>query len=60
MVYLGFSLHFVALFIGGLGSAFEAEGASTIIGLGWVAVLLSIVGIVGSVAVRGKGMVGGF
>lgn len=55
----GILFAFVALFIGGLGSAFEAEGASTIIGLGWVAVLLSIVGIIGSVAVRGKGIVGG-
>ena len=26
---------FIALLIGGMGAAFEAEGANTIIGLGW-------------------------
>ncbi len=37
------------LFIGGCGSALEAEGASTIIGLGWVGLILSFVLIVFSV-----------
>lgn len=50
---------FIALFIGGLGSALEADGANTVIGLGWGAVGLSILGIVGSVMVRGKAKVGG-
>ncbi|PEI98387.1 DUF4064 domain-containing protein [Bacillus toyonensis] len=50
---------FVALLIGGMGAAFEADGANTIIGLGWGAVGLSILGIVGSVMVRGKAKVGG-
>ncbi|GAB6466590.1 DUF4064 domain-containing protein [Bacillus paranthracis] len=50
---------FVALLIGGMGAAFEAEGANTIIGLGWGAVGLSILGIVGSVMVRGKAKAGG-
>ncbi|MBG9721770.1 hypothetical protein BK735_21540 [Bacillus mycoides] len=50
---------FIALLIGGMGAAFEAEGANTIIGLGWGAVGLSILGIVGSVMVRGKAKVGG-
>jgi len=36
-----------ALFIGGLGSALNANGASTVVGLGWVALLLSILGILG-------------
>ena len=40
---------FIALFIGGLGSALDADGANTLIGLGWGSVLLSIVGICGSV-----------
>ncbi|WP_346817212.1 DUF4064 domain-containing protein [Bacillus paramobilis] len=50
---------FIALLIGGMGAAFEAEGANTIIGLGWGAVGLSILGIVGSVMVRNKAKVGG-
>ncbi|WP_142319119.1 DUF4064 domain-containing protein, partial [Bacillus cereus] len=50
---------FIALFIGGLGSALEADGANTVIGLGWGAVALSVLGIVGSVMVRSKAKVGG-
>lgn len=50
---------FIALLIGGMGAAFEAEGANTIIGLGWGAVGLSILGIVGSVMVRSKAKAGG-
>ena len=50
---------FVALLIGGMGAAFEADGANTVIGLGWGAVALSILGIVGSVMVRSKEKVGG-
>ncbi|HFK1548840.1 DUF4064 domain-containing protein [Bacillus albus] len=50
---------FIALFIGGVASAMEAEGASNVIGLGWVAVALSILGIVGSVMVKSKAKVGG-
>lgn len=50
---------FIALFIGGLGSALEADGASTVIGLGWGAVGLSVLGIVGSVMVKSKAKVGG-
>ncbi|MGP2423686.1 DUF4064 domain-containing protein [Bacillus sp. FH] len=50
---------FIALFIGGLGSALEADGANTVIGLGWGAVGLSVLGIVGSVMVRSKAKVGG-
>ncbi|PHE53920.1 hypothetical protein COF68_33725, partial [Bacillus toyonensis] len=50
---------FVALLIGGMGAAVEADGANTIIGLGWGAVALSVLGIVGSVMVRSKAKVGG-
>ena len=45
---------FFALFVGGLGEVFEAEGAETISGLGWVAILFSVVGIVASVIVKNK------
>lgn len=50
---------FIALFIGRVASAMEAEGASNVIGLGWAAVVLSILGIVGSVMVKSKAKVGG-
>ncbi|PGC80113.1 DUF4064 domain-containing protein [Bacillus toyonensis] len=50
---------FIALMIGGMGAAFEAEGANTVIGLGWGAVGLSNLGIVGSVMVKSKAKVGG-
>ncbi|HDR6309459.1 TPA: DUF4064 domain-containing protein [Bacillus cereus] len=50
---------FIALFIGGVASAMEAEGAGSVIGLGWAAVALSVVGIVGSVMVKSKAKVGG-
>lgn len=42
----------VTLFIGGLGSAFEAEGAKTVVGLGWGGVFFSFLAIVfGAVAI---------
>ncbi|HFR4156240.1 DUF4064 domain-containing protein [Bacillus cereus] len=56
---VGIICAFVALLIGGMGAAFEADGANTVIGLGWGAVALSILGIVGSVMVRSKAKVGG-
>lgn len=34
------------LMVGGMGSAFEAEGASTVVGLGWGGVLFSFLCIV--------------
>lgn len=45
--------------IGGMGAAFEAEGADSIIGLGWGAVALSILGIVGCVVVKKNAKAGG-
>lgn len=48
---------FIALMIGGMGAAFE--GADSIIGLGWGAVALSILGIVGCVVVKKNAKVGG-
>lgn len=42
----GFIAAIVTLFVGGMGSAFEAEGAKTIVGLGWGGVLFSFLAIV--------------
>lgn len=40
------------LFLGGIGSAFEAEGAATVVGLGWGGVLFSFTTIIlGAVAI---------
>ncbi|MCW9130858.1 DUF4064 domain-containing protein [Bacillus paramycoides] len=50
---------FIALFIGGLGSVLDAHGANTLIGLGWGSVLLSILGICGSVVVKSRAKLGG-
>jgi hypothetical protein len=49
----------IALIIGGLDASFNSSGQSDIIGLGWAAVILSIIGIVGSVVVKGKAKLGG-
>jgi uncharacterized protein YecT (DUF1311 family) len=53
----GFIAAIVTLFLGGIGSAFEAEGANTVIGLGWGGVLFSFLSIVfGAIAIaRPKG-----
>lgn len=43
------------LFIGGMGSAFEADGASTVVGLGWGGVVFSFLVIIfGAVAMSAK------
>ena len=48
------------LFVGGAGAAFEAEGADTIIGLGWGGVLFSFLTIVfGAIAMGAKGRMPG-
>ncbi len=48
----GFIAAIVTLFLGGMGSAFEAEGAKTIVGLGWGGVLFSFLAIVfGAIAI---------
>ncbi len=50
----------ITLFVGGIGSAFEAEGAKTVVGLGWGGVLFSFLVIVfGAAAIarpRGAGI----
>lgn len=48
------------LIIGGLGSAFEAEGASTIVGLGWGGVIFSFLTIIlGAVCIGSKSKIPG-
>ena len=48
------------LFIGGIGSAFEAEGADTVVGLGWLGLLSAFATIIlGAVAMGAKGKVPG-
>ncbi|MFD0772689.1 hypothetical protein ACFQZ2_01990 [Streptomonospora algeriensis] len=42
-----------AMFLGGLGAAFAAEGAGEIVGLGFAAVFIGVVGIVGGALARG-------
>ena len=55
----GFLGAIIALFIGGVDAAISNSGESTIIGLGWAAIFLSILGIVGSALVKGKPKLGG-
>ena len=55
----GFIGSFIALAVGGIGGAFGASGASTISGLGWLALLFSILAIVGSVVVKHRPKLGG-
>jgi len=49
----------LAMTIGGLGTAFSAQGANTVGTLGIGAVLLSVLGIVGSILVKNKPKIGG-
>jgi len=50
----------ITLVVGGLGSAFEAEGASTVVGLGWGGVVFSFVTIIlGAIAMNAKSRVPG-
>ena len=49
----------IAMTVGGLASAFSADGASTVTNLGVGAILLSVLGIVGAVVVGSKGKLGG-
>lgn len=49
----------IALVVGGIGSAVGAEGGSTVVGLGWLAILCAIVGIVGAALVNSKTQIAG-
>lgn len=45
----------VTLFVGGIGGALEAEGADTVIGLGWLGLFLSfLVIILGAATINAK------
>ncbi len=50
----GFFGALFAIGIGGLGGAFGASGASDIVGLGFAAIIFSIIGIIGAVTVKSK------
>ena len=48
------------LFVGGVGGAFNVEGAGAVIGLGWGGVLFSFLTIIfGAIAIRAEGKVPG-
>lgn len=48
------------LFVGGLGGAFDAEGANTVVGLGWGGLFFSFLAIVlGAITLGAKGRVPG-
>lgn len=37
----------LAMMVGGIGSAFEAEGSGSVVGLGFAAIMLGVLGIIG-------------
>lgn len=49
----------IAMMIGGIGSALGGEGAKTVTSLGWVALLISIVAIVGGALAIAKPKIAG-
>ncbi|AKO91962.1 hypothetical protein BEH_07535 [Priestia filamentosa] len=55
----GILFAFAALFMGVIDSALNASGTSSLTGLGWGAVIMSIIGIIGSVIVKSKAKLGG-
>ena len=50
----------LALGVGGLGSAFDASGASEVVGLGWSAFLFAILAIVGAALAIAKPKISGW
>jgi hypothetical protein len=57
---IGFFGAILALMFGGIGSAFGADGASSISNLGWSAIIFSILGIVGAAIVNSKTKLSGW
>lgn len=57
---IGFLAGSVAIIVGSLGSAFAAKGASDIIGLGFGAIIFSIIGIIGAATVKSKTKIAGY
>lgn len=48
----------LAMVVGGMGAAFGAEGSGTIVGLGFAAVFVAVLGIVGGSLTRSRPPVG--
>lgn len=44
----------LAMVVGGVGTAFEAEGSGTVTGLGFAAIFIAVVGIVGGALAKSK------
>ena len=51
---IGIIAAFIAMFFGGLGAAFGADGGETVIGLGFAAVFIGVAGIVGGALAKSK------
>ena len=56
----GFIGAIFALIAGGIAGAFGAKSASLVVNLGWVAILFSILGIVGAALVKHRTKLGGW
>ena len=56
----GFFGALIALMVGGIGSVVKASGASSMMGLGWGAIIFSIIGIVGATLVKSKPKLSGW
>jgi len=56
---LGILAGFSTLFLGGLGSAFDAQGAGTIVGFGWAGIAASMLVVVGGGIALVKARIGG-
>lgn len=56
----GFFGALFAIGIGGLAGAFGASGASDVVGLGFAAIIFSIIGIIGAVSVKSKSKTAGW
>ena len=55
---LGVVAAIITLFLGGVASAFEAEGSSTVVGLGWLGILFSFLVIIfGAISISAKSKV---
>ena len=50
----------LAMTVGGIGSAFDAEGSDQVIGLGFAAMLFSILGIIGGSISKSKKKLAGY
>jgi hypothetical protein len=57
---IGFFAGVAAIVIGSLGSAFAVNGASSIVGLGLLALVFSIIGIIGAAIVKSKTKTAGY